>query len=170
MTGRMDTEQPDTQPQDTQPTTDRVEHEIYITADLDAVWALISRPGWWINDGDVDPAPVLREQGDLVVLEHPEWGDFALQVVERDEPRYAAYRWGSAPLPEPGTVELGEATTLVELWVEKRVGGVMLTVSESGFTQLSDDPEVAAQARESNAEGWTNELKAARAFTTRFRG
>lgn len=162
MTGGMDTPQ------------DRVEHEIYITADLDAVWSLVSRPGWWINDGDVDPAPVLREEGDLVVLEHPEWGDFALQIVERDEPRYAAYRWGSAPLPEGtgsgGTLALGKATTLVELWLEERVGGVMLKVAESGFTQLSDDLESAAQTRESNAEGWSNELKAARAFTTRFRG
>lgn len=167
MTGAMDTEQPDPVP-----TTDRVQQEIYITADLDAVWALASRPGWWINDGDVDPEPVLREEGeegDLVVLEHPEWGDFALQVVERDAPRYAAYRWGSAPAEEM-PVTLGQATTLVELWLEERVGGVMLTVAESGFTRLSDDPEVAAQARESNSEGWGNELKAARAFTTRFRG
>ena len=146
-------------------TEDRVEQEIYITSDLDTVWSLISRPGWWINDGDVDPEPVLREDGDLVVLEHPEWGDFALQVVERDEPRYAAFRWASAP-----SAELGEAATLVELRLEQRVGGVMLMVAESGFTQLSDDPETATQQREHNAEGWSNELKAARAFTTRFRG
>jgi hypothetical protein len=144
---------------------DRIEDEIYITADLATVWQLVSRPGWWINDGDVDPEPQLREDGDLVVLAHPEWGDFALQVVERREPGYAAYRWRSAP-----ATDLDDASTLVELWVEQRVGGVVLKVAESGFTQLSEDPAAAAQQREDNVEGWANELKAARAFATRSRG
>lgn len=144
---------------------DRIEDEIYITSDLDTVWQLVSRPGWWINDGDVDPEPELREEGDLVLLAHPEWGDFALQVVELDQPRYAAYRWRSVP-----ATELGDGSTLVELWVEQRVGGVMLRVAESGFTQLSEDAGAAAQQREDNAAGWANELKAARAFATRSRG
>jgi len=144
---------------------DRIEDEIYITADLATVWQLVSRPGWWINDGDVDPEPELRDEGDLVVLTHPEWGDFALQVVERDEPRYAAYRWRSAP-----ALELGDASTLVELWVEQRVGGVVLKVAESGFTSLGDDLQAAVEQRESNIEGWSNELKAARAYSTRARG
>ncbi|MCY7396531.1 MAG: ATPase [Nocardioides sp.] len=147
------------------PADDRIEDEIYIAADLDTVWQLVARPGWWINDGDVDPEPVLREQDDHVVLTHPEWGDFALQVVELDEPRYAAFRWRSAPASE-----LGDAATLVELWVEQTIGGVTLKVAESGFTTLSEDPQAAAQQRSDNAEGWANELKAARTFATRSRG
>lgn len=145
---------------------DRIEHEIYISVQAEVAWELISRPGWWINDNDVDDHPVLEVDGDVSTLKHPEWGDFAILTVQSDRPTYIAYRWVGSP---SSTIAV-EGSTLVELWIEVKPGGVTLRVVESGFSALSDDPAVCAAQREQNVEGWTNELRAARAFLTAHRG
>lgn len=33
--------------------TDRIERSIWIAADADRVWQLVSEPGWWVNDGRI---------------------------------------------------------------------------------------------------------------------
>src|SRR3954449_7733938 len=72
---------------------DRIERSIDIDATAEKVWSLIERPGWWINEEEVDPEPVLRREGDQDVLVHPKWGEFRLQTLERDEPRHISYLW-----------------------------------------------------------------------------
>lgn len=39
---------------------DRIDRSIDIDAPAGRVWDLVARPGWWINEGDVDPQPDLR--------------------------------------------------------------------------------------------------------------
>lgn len=137
---------------------DRIDRQIDIDAPAERVWALVARPGWYVNQGAVVSNPVLETDGDLTVLRHPEYGDFRIRTVSLDPPRYAAFRW------------LGEReeSTLVEFWITDREGaGVTLRVVESGFTGLGDDPAEWLRKREENVEGWEQELAAAAAYLDR---
>ena len=134
---------------------DRIDRSIEIDASAERVWDLVTRPGWWINEGTVDPDPDVRVDGAMTVLTHPKYGEFRLETVESRPPSYVAYRWH-----EP---DLGSAT-LVEFRIEPRADGVTLTVAESGFSQLGESREKWLKRREGNDSGWQDELRAAKVF------
>jgi hypothetical protein len=135
---------------------DRIDRSIEIAAGADVVWDLVSRPGWWINDGTVDPEPDVVVEGDEAVVTHPTHGVFRLRTLESRPTSYLSYRW-----VDPGS----DAGTLVEFWIEPRDGGVTLRVAESGFSTLGKPREEWLRHREGNVEGWATELDAARRFT-----
>jgi len=135
---------------------DRIDRAIEITADAEVVWGLVSRPGWWINDGDVEPEPDLVVTGDEAVVRHPTHGEFRIRTVEARPPSYVAFRWIDRH-PDSGT--------LVEFWVEPRAGGVTLRVAESGFSRLDKPREEWLRQREEHVSGWATELEAARRVT-----
>jgi uncharacterized protein YndB with AHSA1/START domain len=135
---------------------DRIDRSIEIDAPAERVWDLVTRPGWWINEGAVDPEPDVHVDGSLTVLTHPKYGEFQLETVESRPPSYIAYRW-----LEP---DMGGAGTLVEFRIEPRGEGVTLSVAESGFSQLGKSREEWLKRREGNVEGWRDELKAAKVF------
>jgi len=135
---------------------DRIERSIDIDATAQKVWSLIQRPGWWINEGDVEPEVEVRREGDLDVLVHPTHGEFRLRTLERDEPRYLAYHWVDNVAPEAGTT--------VEFWIEERPGGVTLRVLESGFGNLRKDRAAIDHQIKENTHGWELELGAAKRF------
>lgn len=143
---------------------DSISRQIDIDATADRVWALIARPGWYINEGTVDDDPDIRYEPDgdgeqIAVVTHPVHGVFRIRTVALDEPRYAAFRWLGAPSAD------ASAGTLVEFWIEDRAeGGVTLRVLESGFSTLSDDPAVWLKQREGNVKGWDIELTAGKAY------
>ena len=145
---------------------DRVEKDIHVAAHPEEVWELVSQPGWWINEGEVDDAPRLRVDGDLATLTHPVWGDFAVRTVESVRPEKVVFRW----VPAPGGDLDEHASTEVTLTLQAEPGGTRLRVVESGFASLSDDPEQWRALLDDNAEGWGNELRAARDFVTAHRG
>src|ERR1700759_1364167 len=106
---------------------DRIERSIEIDASAERVWDLVARPGWWISEGAVDPAPDLRLEGETTVLTHPVYGEFRLETVESRPMSYVAYRW----------LDVGvQGHTLVEFRIAPRPGGVVLSVTESGFSRL----------------------------------
>jgi uncharacterized protein YndB with AHSA1/START domain len=137
---------------------DRIERSIDIDASAEKVWSLVQRPGWWINEHDVDPDPEIRREGEYDVVVHPKWGEFRLQTLERDEPRYISYHWVDNVAPEAGTT--------VEFWIEERSGGVTLRVVESGFSGLKKDRAAIDNQIRENTHGWEQELEAARRFVT----
>jgi uncharacterized protein YndB with AHSA1/START domain len=137
---------------------DRIERTIDIDASAEKVWSLVARPGWWINDQEVDPDPVLRKDGDYDVLVHPKHGEFRLQTLRSEPPRHVAYHWVDNVAPEAGTT--------VEFWIEDRADGVTLRVVESGFSGLKKDRAAIAHQVEENTRGWQIELEAARRFVT----
>jgi uncharacterized protein YndB with AHSA1/START domain len=138
---------------------DRIDKTIDIDAPAERVWDLVSRPGWWINDGTVDPEPDLRQEGEVTVVTHPEHGEFRLLTVAADRPSYVSFRWLHA-----ATDDRPERSTLVEFTIVPRGDGVTLAVAESGFSRLSDDRSVWLADRAGNVDGWDAELVAARAF------
>jgi len=141
---------------------DRIERSIDIDASVEKVWSLITRPGWWINDGDVEPDTEVRREGDYDVVVHPKHGEFRLATVERDEPRHIVYYWVDNVAPEAGTT--------VAFWIEDRPGGVTLRVVESGFGQLKKDRAAIDNQIKENTHGWEVELEAAKRFALTGRG
>jgi uncharacterized protein YndB with AHSA1/START domain len=135
---------------------DRIDRTIDIDATAERVWDLVTRPGWWINEGAVDDDPDVRVDGATAVVTHPKFGEFRLETVEARPPSYIAYRW-----LEPDTAGAG---TLVEFRIEPRGDGVTLLVAESGFSQLGRSREEWLKRREGNDAGWREELQAAKVF------
>jgi uncharacterized protein YndB with AHSA1/START domain len=137
---------------------DRIERSIDIDATAEKVWSLIARPGWWINEEEVDPDPVLRKDGEYDVLVHPKFGEFRLQTLRSEPPHHVAYHWVDNVAPEAGTT--------VEFWIEERDAGVTLRVVESGFSSLKKDRAAIDNQVKENTHGWEVELAAAQRFVT----
>lgn len=138
---------------------DRIDRSIDIDATAERVCELISRPGWWINEGIIDPEPDLTVDGELATVTHPVHGSFRLRTVEARPTSYLAYRWLERDQDGPE-----ETSTLVEFWVEARADGVTLRVAESGFSRLGKDRGEWLRQREGNVDGWETELAAARTW------
>lgn len=132
----------------------RVERSISISAGLERVWDLVTRPGWWINDGEVTDHRIERD-GDLTRVHDPSCGGFEIRTVTLSPRTYAAFRWRSDGV----TRSVGGPTTLVEFWLDDHGDGtVTVRVVESGFEAL-DAPD---EARRANDRGWLQELGALR--------
>ena len=124
---------------------EKVERSVSIGAGLDRVWDLVTRPGWWINKGEVTGHRIERD-GDLCRVTDPECGEFEIRIVTLEPRTYAAFRWRSA-----ATVP----TTLVEFWLDDHGDGtVTVRVVESGFET--------EEHRSGNDKGWLQELGALR--------
>ncbi|HIY41562.1 MAG TPA: ATPase [Candidatus Nocardiopsis merdipullorum] len=134
---------------------DEVKRQVDIDAPAERVWQLISRPGWFVNGGEVVDHET-EDLGDGVhLVRDPVHGEFRIETVELVPFRYAAFRWLGAN---------GEdSSTLVELWIEnKQAGrdgqeGVTLTVVESGFESLGPTE---MERRRRHTTGWETELAA----------
>ncbi len=143
---------------------DSIRRQIDIDASAEKVWSLITRPGWYVNDGTVLDDPDTRVETaddgtEVAVVTHPTMGEFRFRTVELDEPRYAAFRWLGTPYRD------ATEGTLVEFRIEENpAGGVTLEVLESGFSTLSEDPAVWLKEREGNDNGWAQELEAAKTY------
>lgn len=143
---------------------DSIRRQIDIDASAEKVWSLITRPGWYVNDGTVLDDPDTRVETaddgtEVAVVTHPTMGEFRFRTIELDEPRYAAFRWLGTPYRD------ATEGTLVEFRIEENpAGGVTLEVLESGFSTLSEDPAVWLKEREGNDNGWAEELEAAKTY------
>lgn len=142
-------------------TQDRIERRIDIDADAARVWELISRPGWWINDGAIVDHPV-ELTDDVNVIHHEKYGDFRIRTVTLDPPHHAAFRWLNGANDAESSPEAG--STLVEFRLEDRAGGVTLRVVESGFASLGTSEEERRKNIDENTEGWEQELAAAKTW------
>lgn len=129
-----------------------VDRSIAISADPQEVYDFVAIPGWYINDGQYVEHRI-EETGDGVLVHDPTHGEFSISTVRLDPPRYAAFRWHS---------RTGDATTLVEFFIEPREEGSILKVRESGFESLSDDEIEVRKAFDDNVTGWELELGVAK--------
>ena len=136
--------------------TNRIERQITINASRQRVWDLVTRPGWWINEGDVREHRIERN-GDVYEVHDPGCGTFQVRVVALRPQSYAAFRWRSDGVSR--TVD--GPTTLVEFWIDDHPdGGVVVRVAESGFEGLDSAEAVRRENYEGNVAGWRMELAA----------
>ena len=129
---------------------DRIEREIHVDAPIERVFALVSEPGWWIEDGS--ERTVTRE-GDLTLVGLPAHGmTFPVLPLTQDPPRYASFRSAY-----PGMEPVVGTSTLVEFTLTEQDGGTLLRVVESGYDALTVPCDTAG-----SIEGWEQELRAAK--------
>lgn len=81
-------------------------------------------------------------------------------IIERMEPEHRfSWRW------HPGSANPAEdASTLVEFHLEEVEGGTLVTVTESGFDQISLARR--AKAFEENSNGWEIQLESLRRYAS----
>jgi uncharacterized protein YndB with AHSA1/START domain len=136
---------------------DTIEREVTIAAPVERVWALITEPehvGRWFGDAGAEID--LRPGGEMIIR-WSNYGTSKARVEAVESPRRFAYRW--APFKDPAGAEVtDDNSTLVEFTLAAEDDGTRLTVRESGFASLATTDEQRAKNRESNVEGWQQEL------------
>ena len=134
-------------------TQDAIEREIFIGTDLDRVWSMVSKAGFWV--GDALHFETEAGEGETVVIETEQYGHFPVRVDRLDPPRYAAYRWASG---YPNAALTDTNSTLVEFTLVEHDGGVLLRLRESGFAALDGNDDFRVARWTDNTSGWTLQL------------
>lgn len=146
-------------------TTDRIEKQVLLSASRERVWRAISdarRFGTWFGvefagpfvagqtlKGRMVPTKV---DPDVAKSQEPFAGVEFVVVVERIEPmRHFSFRWHPYEV-EPDCDPLQQPMTLVTFELEEAGGGILLTISESGFDAVP--LEKRARAFADNEQGW----------------
>lgn len=148
---------PEVSTPDTGQVPDEISRSVRIAAPRETVWALITEPGWYINDGEYREHAIVRT-GDVATVTDPVHGEFTIATEHLDPPHRAGFRWLGG---EVGPLEDFPSTT-VEFTLQEEDGGTLLTVRERGFAGISEDPAVREQRHLDNLEGWEQELEVAR--------
>ena len=129
---------------------DTVGTVVSLAAPPDRVWdALIHPERWWARkvEGEIRP-------GELVVLDHGEFGRFRILVVQVRAREILSYRRvQGVDDPRRWMDDLREApSTLVELRLDPGEGGTRIALKESGFGALRGEGVRAHQRKA--AQGW----------------
>jgi len=146
--------------------TDRIEKRILLRASRDRVWRALTDSrqfGIWFGMRFAEPfAPGKRVTGIIVPTEvDPDTAAMQKQfeglafelVIERIEPkRLFSYRWHPGAV-DPHVDYTAEPMTLVEFALDDAEGGILLTVTESGFDLIPLARRAAAFS--GNEQGWT---------------
>ncbi|QWW19512.1 toxin [Schaalia sp. 19OD2882] len=133
---------------------DVVEVDALVDAPLEAVWALVSEPGWWVNDGPVGDHECWVDDEGLHHVSDPEAGEWLVQRAESDPMDLAAFRW----YPLAGDEFPEDRTTRVEVSLSEERGRVAVHVEESGLSGVSEDEDEARTAWEDARGLWEDAL------------
>jgi uncharacterized protein YndB with AHSA1/START domain len=150
--------------------TDRIEKKILLHATRARVWQAISDSrqfGAWFGvafdgpfiegarlSGTIVPTSVDAE---VARLQTPYAGKAFEFLVDRVEPmRRASFRWHPFAV-EPGVDYSTEPTTLIVFELQEVSGGILLTISETGFDHIPLARR--AKAFAANDGGWTMQTK-----------
>jgi uncharacterized protein YndB with AHSA1/START domain len=149
---------------------DVIRQSIEIAAPIEIVWRLVSEPGWWINDGELEPHEIRYSDGAggevIAEVSGHSAGIWRLIVLEQRPHEYAAFRWAphsAAQLDATGPT----GSTLVEFTLREESDHVVVEVVESGFAALGITRDKIVENYRENVEGWGIELAALRAMATR---
>jgi len=145
--------------------TDRIEKKILLRAPLERVWRALSDAkqfGSWFGvafdeafvegahlTGKITPTTVDAE---VAKMQEPYAGKAFEWTVERIEPmRRISFRWHPYAVEE-GVDYSKEPTTRIEFDLADAPGGILLTITESGFNQIPLARR--AKAFKANEGGW----------------
>ncbi len=144
---------------------DRIEKRVLLHATRERVWQAVSDAeqfGSWFGmdfDGPFVAGRMLKGRivptmvdADVARLQEPHAGKSFDFWVERIEPmNRICFRWHPYAV-DPATDYSTEPTTLITFDLEDAPGGIMLTISESGFEQIPLQRR--AEAFKANDGGW----------------
>jgi len=135
----------------------KIERSIRIGASRDRVWRALTTPaefGKWFG-ADVKGAfePGARVQ--MTSLEESCKGLVFFILVEQASPYTFSWRWHPG-MPEEAIDYSKEPMTLVEFRLEEADGGTLVTVTETGFDQISLTRRASVFAQ--NDGGWREQL------------
>jgi uncharacterized protein YndB with AHSA1/START domain len=154
-------------------TSDRIEKKVLLRAPRARVWKALTDErefGHWFGvrfDGPFKAGTTLRGvivptgvDAEIAKRQEPYAGTVFEISVDRIEPeRLFSFRWHPGPV-EPGGGDYSnsdEPTTLVVFRLEDAEGGILLTVTESGFDHVPLARR--AKAFEANDTGWAEQMK-----------
>lgn len=138
---------------------DCVEVDRGIAASVEDVWAVVSEPGWWVNDGPVDDHEVTLDDEGIYHVTDPEAGEWLVEKADEDPMDVVAFRWypiASDELPD-------EYATRVEISLSEEGDSVSVHIEESGLSSVSDDEDEARQMWDDEAGMWAEALDAIKA-------
>ncbi|CRH60824.1 Uncharacterised protein [Chlamydia trachomatis] len=138
---------------------DCVEVDREIAASVEDVWAVVSEPGWWVNDGPVDDHEVTLDDEGIYHVTDPEAGEWLVEKADEDPMDVVAFRWypiASDELPD-------EYATRVEISLSEEGDSVNVHIEESGLSSVSDDEDEARQMWDDEAGMWAEALDAIKA-------
>ena len=120
--------------------TDSVEADVLIDTTIENAWALVSEPGWWINDGPLGDHDVEHGDDGLYHVTDPEAGTWLVEKLDEDP---------------------------IEVSLSEEKGKIALHVEESGIAALSDDEDEAYQLWEDEAGLWDQAVDSAKDYLER---
>jgi uncharacterized protein YndB with AHSA1/START domain len=142
---------------------DRIEKRLEINAPVSRVWRALTdyrEFGEWFGvklEGPFAVGQLTRGQITYPGYEHVQWE----ALVEKMEPeRLFSFNWPLIKSVDPLNYSTDYSTaprTLVEFRLEKTTTGTLLTLTESGFENISADWRLEAFRR--NDGGWTEQMK-----------
>ena len=138
---------------------DRVEVDCGIATSVENVWAVVSEPGWWVNDGPVDDHEVALDDEGIYHVTDPEAGEWLVEKADEDPMDVVAFRWypiASDELPD-------EYATRVEISLSEEGDSVNVHIEEPGLSSVSDDEDEARQMWDDEAGMWAEALDAIKA-------
>ena len=152
------------------PSTDRIEKQVLLKASRERVWQAVSDSscfGSWFGvdfdgpfvegeklTGRIVPTTVDAE---VAAMQKPYENTAFEWRVEKIEPmRRISFRWHPFGI-EKNVDYASESMTLVVFELHDAPGGILLTVTESGFDKLP--PERRARAFSANEGGWTHQMR-----------
>jgi uncharacterized protein YndB with AHSA1/START domain len=157
--------------------TDRIEKKILLRAPRAKVWRAISDAsefGTWFGmkfDGAFAPGKKMagsivptKVNAEVAAMQKKHEGKKIEIWIEKVEPeKLLSFRWHPFAVEE-GVDYSAEPTTLIEFRLEDAEGGVMLTVTETGFDGIPLARR--AKAFEANNGGWAKQMELIEAYVT----
>ena len=158
--------------------TDRIEKKVLLRAPRKRVWRALADAaefGSWFGvkfAGPFEPGAKLRglvvpttvDAGVAKAQKEYEGTPFEITVDQMEPERLFSFRWHPFAI-DPGVDYTAEPTTLVVFELEEVEGGIMLTVTESGFDQIPLARR--AKAFTANEGGWSMQVKLIAQYVSR---
>lgn len=138
--------------------TDRIDRVIELAATPERVWAALTTPdeiAAWFRVAVEGPLTLGSEVWMTVTGAKSAGKRFRIRVVEMDAPRRFAWEWHPGAI-DPSVDYSREARTRVTFTLEPTARGTRLTLSETGFTNVSLARR--ALVYKDNTQGWTQVL------------
>ncbi|GHO77674.1 hypothetical protein KSD_54450 [Ktedonobacter sp. SOSP1-85] len=132
---------------------DRIERTMLLPVPRERVWDAVTKPEqlarWFGVVRDMD----FRVGGAIQFIWENEPCPYpgVIEVIEPEQ-RFA-FRWPSYAVSHPRLTFATAPSTLVEITLEERAEGTLLTLVESGFASLPQ-PVPAKEAYRDNSDGW----------------